>query len=173
MEEAAEEARRCMNCGCYSVNASDLANVMVALGAEIRTTGHTFQAQDLFSAMHAVDKLEPGELVTEVVIPKLPGYRTGYLKLRLRESVDFAVTSLAYAYKEQDGVIEDARLVAGGIAPIPVRLTAAEEVLKGKKPTAELAQEAFAAAMKDANPMAENAYKLQEVKAQIFQSLGL
>ena len=173
MEEAAEEARRCMNCGCYSVNASDLANVMVALGAEIRTTGHTFQAQDLFSAMHAVDKLEPGELVTEVVIPKLPGYRTGYLKLRLRESVDFAVTSLAYAYKERDGVIEDARLVAGGIAPIPVRLTAAEEVLKGKKPTAELAQEAFAAAMKGANPMAENAYKLQEVKAQIFQSLGL
>ena len=173
MEEAAEEARRCMNCGCYSVNASDLANVMVALGAEIRTTGHTFQAQDLFSAMHAVDKLEPGELVTEVVIPKLPGYRTGNLKLRLRESVDFAVTSLAYAYKEQDGVIEDARLVAGGIAPIPVRLTAAEEVLKGKKPTAELAQEAFAAAMQDANPMAENAYKLQEVKAQIFQSLGL
>ena len=67
------------------------------------------------------------------------------------------MTSLAYRYKEQDGVIEDARLVAGGIAPSPSRLTAAEEVLKGKKPTAELAQEAFAAAMKDANPMAENA----------------
>ena len=173
MEEAAEEARRCMNCGCYSVNASDLANVMVALGAEIRTTGHTFEAQEFFGAMHSVDKLEPGELVTEVVVPKMPGYRTGYLKLRLRESVDFAVTSLAYAYKEKDGVVEDARLVAGGIAPIPVRLTAAEEVLKGKKPTAELAQEAFAAAMKDANPMEENSYKLQEVKAQIFQSLGL
>ena len=39
MEEAAAEARRCMNCGCYSVNASDMANVMVALDAEIRTTG--------------------------------------------------------------------------------------------------------------------------------------
>ena len=49
----------------------------------------------------------------------MPGYRTGYLKMRLREAIDFAVTALAYAYKEEDGVIVDARLVAGGIAPVP------------------------------------------------------
>ncbi len=66
----------------------------------------------------------------------------------------------------------DARLVAGGIAPVPLRLTAAEQVLVGKKPTPALAEEAFKAAMKDACPMTENSYKLQEVKAQIFQSLG-
>ena len=102
----------------------------------------------------------------------MPGYRTGYLKMRLREAIDFAITALAYAYKEEDGVIVDARLVAGGIAPVPLRLTAAEQVLVGKKPTPALAEEAFKAAMKDACPMTENSYKLQEVKAQIFQSLG-
>ena len=152
MEEARAEAGRCMNCGCYSVNASDMATVMVALDAEIHTTEQTFKAADFFSVMHSVDQLKPGELVTEIQVPKMPGYRTGYLKMRLREAIDFAVTALAYAYKEEDGVIVDARLVAGGIAPVPVRLTAAEQVLIGKKKSAELAQEAFAAAMKDAQP---------------------
>ena len=172
MEEAAAEAHRCMNCGCYSVNASDMANVMLALEADICTTSKTIPASTFFSAMHSVELLEPGELVTEVQIPKMPGYRTGYLKMRLREAIDFAITALAYAYKEEDGVIVDARLVAGGIAPVPLRLTAAEQVLVGKKPTPVLAEEAFKAAMKDACPMTENSYKLQEVKAQIFQSLG-
>ncbi len=173
MEEAKAEAGRCMNCGCYSVNASDMANVMVALDAEIKTTGHVFQAAEFFSAMHSVDLLEPGELVTEITIPKLPGYRTGYLKMRLREAIDFAVTALAYAYKEENGVIVDAKLAAGGIAPIPVRLTAAEQVLIGKEKSKAVAEEAFAAAMKDACPMKENAYKLQEVKAQLIRSLEL
>ena len=172
MEEAAAEAHRCMNCGCYSVNASDMANVMLALDADICTTSKTIPASTFFSAMHSVELLEPGELVTEVQIPKMPGYRTGYLKMRLREAIDFAITALAYAYKEEDGVIVDARLVAGGIAPVPLRLTAAEQVLVGKKPTPALAEEAFKAAMKGACPMTENSYKLQEVKAQIFQSLG-
>lgn len=172
MEEAAAEAHRCMNCGCYSVNASDMANVMLALDADICTTSKTIPASTFFSAMHSVELLEPGELVTEVQIPKMPGYRTGYLKMRLRAAIDFAITALAYAYKEEDGVIVDARLVAGGIAPVPLRLTAAEQVLVGKKPTPALAEEAFKAAMKDACPMTENSYKLQEVKAQIFQSLG-
>ena len=172
MEEAAAEAHRCMNCGCYSVNASDMANVMLALDADICTTSKTIPASTFFSAMHSVELLEPGELVTEVQIPKMPGYRTGYLKMRLREAIDFAITALAYAYKEEGGVSVDARLVAGGIAPVPLRLTAAEQVLVGKKPTPALAEEAFKAAMKDACPMTENSYKLQEVKAQIFQSLG-
>lgn len=173
MEEAKAEAGRCMNCGCYSVNASDMANVMVALDAGIKTTGHQFKASEFFSVMHSVDLLEPGELVTEITIPKLPGYRTGYLKMRLREAIDFAVTALAYAYKEENGVIVDAKLAAGGIAPVPVRLTAAENVLIGQKKSLDLAEKAFAAAMKDASPMKENAYKLQEVKAQLIRSLEL
>ena len=151
----------------------DMANVMVALDAGIKTTGHQFKASEFFSVMHSVDLLEPGELVTEITIPKLPGYRTGYLKMRLRESIDFAVTALAYAYKEENGVIVDAKLAAGGIAPVPVRLTAAENVLIGQKKSLDLAEKAFAAAMKDASPMKENAYKLQEVKALLIRSLEL
>lgn len=171
LEEARGEAGRCMNCGCYSVNASDMANVMVALGGIIKTTGHEFTAEEFFGNMDPSGILEPGELITEIQIPKLAGYRTGYLKMRLREAIDFAVTALAYAYKEENGVITDARLAAGGIAPVPVRLTEAEKVMTGKVKSLELAEEAFALAVKDGNPMEENRYKLQELKAQLAHSL--
>lgn len=173
LEEARQEAGRCMNCGCYSVNASDMANVMVALGAKIKTTGHEFKAEEFFGNMDAAGILEPGELVTEIRIPKLKGYRTGYLKMRLRESIDFAVTALAYAYKEENGVIADVRLAAGGIAPVPVRLKEAEKVMIGQQRSGELAEKAFEQAVKDADPMKENRYKLQELKAQLVRSLEL
>ncbi len=172
-DQARDEAGRCMNCGCYSVNASDMANVMVALGATIKTTKHQFKAEEFFSSMHAVDLLEPGELVTEVCIPKWEGYRTGYSKLRVRDSIDFAITALAYAYKEKDGRIEDVRLAAGGIAPIPVRLTQAEQVLKGQEKSRALAVKAFEKATETAVPMKENHYKLQEIKTQMIRSLEL
>ena len=68
-------------------------------------------------------------------------------------------------------MIVDAKLAAGGIAPVPVRLTAAEQVLTGKKKRKEAAHEAFDAAMKDASPMRENAYKLQELRVQLERSL--
>ncbi len=172
MEEAMEEAGRCMNCGCYSVNASDMANVMVALEAVIKTTRHEFKAEGFFGNMDAAGSLEPGELVTEIRIPKWKGYRTGYMKMRLREAIDFAVTALAYAYKEEDGVITDVRLAAGGIAPVPVRLKGAEQVMIGKERSKELAEQAFEQVMKDAVPMKENRYKLQELKTQLVRSLG-
>ncbi len=171
LEEARGEAGRCMNCGCYSVNASDMANVMVALGGIIKTTGHEFTAEEFFGNMDPSGILEPGELITEIQIPKLAGYRTGYLKMRLREAIDFAVTALAYAYKEENGVITDVCLAAGGIAPVPVRLTEAEKVMTGKVKSLELVEEAFALAVKDGNPMEENRYKLQELKAQLARSL--
>lgn len=170
-DEARAEAGRCMNCGCYSVNASDMSPVLIALDAQIKTTSRVFKAEDFFSVMHSAEKLEPGEIVTEIIIPKHDGYRTGYLKMRLRESIDFAVTSLAYAYKEENGVIEDARLVAGGIAPVPVRLKAVEKLLEGKAKTDELAEAAAQLACAGAMPLKENRYKLQEMKVQIKKSL--
>lgn len=170
--EAKAEAGRCMNCGCYSVNASDMSPVLMALAARIQTTSRVYDAEDFFGAMHATDKLEAGEVVTEITIPKYEGCRTGYLKMRLRESIDFAVTSLAYVYKEEDGVIRDARLVAGGIAPVPIRLRAVEQLLIGKAVTKELAEEAAQLACAGAMPLKENTYKLQELKVQIMKSLG-
>ncbi len=170
-EDAKAEACRCMNCGCYSVNASDISNVLLALDATIRTTEKSIPVRTFFSAMDAKGLLNPGEIVTEIVVPKMSGYKTGYMKMRLRESIDFAITALAYAYKREGDKIVDARLAAGGIAPVPVRLDAVEALLKSSALTDDLIAKAADLAVADASPMKENAYKLVEIKTQIKRSL--
>lgn len=165
-EEARAEACRCMNCGCYSVNASDIANVLVALDGEIVTTEKTIPARGFFTTkLKAYDMLERGELVTAVNVPDMEGWVTGYHKDRLRDAIDFALVSLAYAYKLENGCIADISLVFGGVAPVPVKLDEVEALLRGKKPTKELAEEAGALAVKNAVPMSLNAYKVSAAKA--------
>ncbi|NMA00763.1 MAG: FAD-dependent oxidoreductase [Clostridiaceae bacterium] len=173
MAEAEKEARRCMSCGCYAVNASDLSPVLVALDAEIRTTDRVIEAETFFSELDASDVLSVGELITEIYVPKMKDYRTGYMKLRWRETIDFAVTSLAYAIKEDEGVIKDARLVAGGVAPIPLRLCEVESFIEGKLMTPELAEEAAELAVATyGHPLKESGYKLQTMKSQLVKALA-
>ncbi len=163
--EGCREAERCMNCGCYSVNASDLSPVMVALGAELVTNRRRIAAESFFTTeLKAYDLLEPGEVITEVVIPKKPGYVTHYEKFRLRDSIDFAMASMASAYKLKDGLIEDVSIVLGAVAPVPVRAKGAEELLRGAAPTPELAKRAAEAAAAGAFGIGHNDYKVQEIK---------
>lgn len=165
-EEGLAEAKRCMNCGCYSVNASDLSPVMVMMDANIKTScGRLIPAEEFFcSNLKAYANLEEGELITEIDLPVKEGYVSGYEKLRLRPSIDFAMTSLAWSYKMAGGKIEDARLVLGAVAPVPVRLAAVEELLKGKAPSEELASEAAELAVKGAEGIGHNEYKIDEIK---------
>ena len=172
-QEAAEaEARRCMNCGCYSVNASDISPVLVALDAEIKTTKKTLPAAELFTEKLKVkDMLDPDELVTEIDIPVREGVSAHYDKFRLRDSVDFAMVSLASAYELEGGIIKSARLVFGGVAPVPLRREAAESYLTGKAPTEETAEEAARIALEGAVPFEKNAYKVQVAMSLVKQSV--
>lgn len=168
MEEAEEEARRCMNCGCYSVNASDIANVLVALGGTVVTTKKTIPAVDFFTAkLKACDMLDKDEVVKAVEVPVLEGYKTGYIKDRLRPSIDFALCSLAFAYKLEDGAFTDVSLVLGGAAPVPVKLDMVEGFLTGRKPDAELAKEAGSLAVRDASGMSKNHYKVIDISVMV------
>ena len=172
-QEAAEaEAKRCMNCGCYSVNASDISPVLVALDAEIKTTKKILPAAELFTEKLKVkDMLDPDELVTEIDIPVRDGVSAHYDKFRLRDSVDFAMVSLASAYELEGGVIKSARLVFGGVAPVPLRREAAESYLTGKAPTEENAEEAARIALEGAVPFEKNAYKVQVARSLVKQSV--
>lgn len=166
LEEAQDEAGRCMNCGCYSVNASDISPVLVALDGKVITTKKEIAARDFFTTkLKAYDMLDQDELVTAVKLPDRPDYVTGYEKMRIREAIDFALVSLAYAYKLEDGKLVDVSLVMGGVAPIPVKLDEVEELLKGKTLSRELAEEAGALAVKDVIPMSMNHYKVNTARA--------
>ena len=167
-EEAAREAGRCMNCGCYSVNASDISPVLILLDAQIVTTKKTVRAADFFTThLKAVDMLDADELVTAVRFKIPEGYTTAYDKFRVREAVDFAIVSLAYAYRMKDGVIEDARIVLGGVAPVPMERKKVEAFLTGRKPEEGMAESAADLAVEGTTAMANNTYKIQEVRALI------
>ena len=170
-QEATDEAGRCMNCGCYSVNASDLTPVLLALDARIKTTERTLSAAELFTEhLKVEDKLNAGELVTEIEIP-LNGGISHYDKFRLRDSVDFAMVSLATNYVVKDGIIEKAAIVLGGVAPVPLRREKAEQALIGKAPTEENALAAAEAALNDADPFEKNAYKVDIAKSLLKDSV--
>jgi NADPH-dependent glutamate synthase beta subunit-like oxidoreductase/CO/xanthine dehydrogenase FAD-binding subunit len=168
-ETTAEEAGRCMNCGCYSVNASDLSPVMVMTDATIVTTkDRRIPAAEFFcTKLKAYANLEPGELIKFVEIPEMEGWQTGYKKMRLRPSIDFAIVSLAWGAKMKGGVIDDVRLVLGAVAPVPLRLEKVEAYLKGKTPSAEVAEKAAEMAVEGAQGIGENDYKIDEVKTYV------
>jgi CO/xanthine dehydrogenase FAD-binding subunit len=157
-----------MNCGCYSVNASDISPVLVALDAEIVTTKRIVDAADFFTTkLAASDMLDRDELLTAIRFDVPKGYVMKYDKFRVRKSIDFAIASLAYLYKLEQGVIEDVRLVLGGVAPVPLRREEAECVLIGQRPSPELGEKAAEAALQGSWAMTHNGYKKQVVRALI------
>jgi NADPH-dependent glutamate synthase beta subunit-like oxidoreductase/CO/xanthine dehydrogenase FAD-binding subunit len=172
-DECLFEAKRCMNCGCYSVNASDISPVLLALDAEIVTTKKTVSAADFFTEkLDARETLDCGELVQAIRFSIPPGYKTGYKKFRVRNALDFAIVSLAYLCKTESGKITDARLVLGGVAPVPLCRKEAASLMIGKSPSAELAEKVALAALEGAIAMKDNAYKIQEVKALVKEMMA-
>lgn len=173
------EASRCMNCGCLAVNPSDMANVLLASDAVIRTNLRTMTAGDLLTAHTRLsDTLKRGELILEAVVPcRTEGTVCGYDKFRLRKSIDFAVAALAYSYTLKDGVIESARIVLGAVSPIPLRRENAEQYLTGRRmpeeteKLAELAERAAERALEGALPLTDNAYKIDIAKTLVRRSL--
>ena len=168
-EAAEEEAKRCMNCGCYSVNASDISPALLLLDAEIVTTEKTVKAEEFFCEhLDTKDQLVPGEVVREIVLKPDPEAVTHYEKFRLRKSIDFAIVSLATSYKPGG---RDIRLVLGGVAPVPVELKNVEAFLAGKELSDEVIAAASEMALEGALPIRNNEFKLQEVRVMIKRFL--
>lgn len=166
-----EEAKRCFNCGCLAVNPSDVATVLTAMDAEIVTSKRREPIGEMMKKSHC-RLVEEDEIVTEIRIPACAkDYRIGYDKFRVRDSHDFAVVSVASACKVQDGVVTDARIVLGAVAPIPLRAKEAEAYIIGKAVTGELAAEAAEIALQGALPLSKNGYKVQIAKTLVRNSL--
>jgi 4-hydroxybenzoyl-CoA reductase subunit beta len=122
---------------CWAVQSSDLAPVMVALGAKLKFVSVAGERMIEAKALYNHDGIDylhkrPDELLTEIYLPPADGTRATYLKLRRRGSFDFPVLGVAAAVKTaKDGTIENARVVLGGIAPAPLDVSEAAELLAG------------------------------------------
>lgn len=143
---------------CWAVSSSDLAPVMVAVGAKIRLVGpegeRTVAAGELYRD-DGMDHLTkgPAEVITEVVVPPLDGVRAGYRKLRRRGSIDFPILGVAAALRFDEDRCSEARIVLGAVASAPLRVPAAEEILVGEPWSEGLVERAADAAGKAVRPM--------------------
>ncbi len=173
-EQVEFEANRCFNCGCVAVTPSDLAPVLVALGAQIKTTRRTLGAGAFFKARLAGSTvLEPGELVEEIRIPLAKAAaRQAFSKFRIRKSIDFPIVSVAAAVASEQGTVTEARIAMGAVAPVPVRAAKAEAYLSGKALTEETAREAAALAVAECIPLSRNDYKVTVLKALVARALS-
>ena len=174
-EEAVRgEACRCFNCGCLAVNPSDMANMLYAYGARVRTSLRELDGAVFFAGSTRVkDILKPGEIVLEIVVPKPePGTVAVYDKYRVRKSIDFAVLAVAGTYRLEDGLVKEISLVLGAVAPIPMKMTEAENYLRGKTLNEETAREAAEIALRHAIPLEMNGYKIEMAKVMVRRFLG-
>jgi xanthine dehydrogenase YagS FAD-binding subunit len=165
---------------CLIVHPSDTAPALVALNAEVRIVGPAGERivpLDRFFILPSVNVtkenvLEANEIVTDISIPAPPtGMRSGYRKVRGRASWDFALTSLATAIAVSGGRVAQARLVLGGVAPVPWRLEAVEKVIVGKRLDPKLVAQAAETAAEGADPLAKNGYKVTLVRGVVTEVL--
>ena len=166
--------------GCFSVHASDLAPPLIALGVRvtlISPTGERVLPLEQFFAgperdVQRENVLADDEVLTAVTLPPLElSWKGTYLKARERTAGDFPLVSVAVGYALDAGAIQHARVVLGGVAPIPWRSPQAEAVLTGQSPSPELAALAAEAALTVAQPLRHNAFKLDIARALIARAI--
>jgi xanthine dehydrogenase YagS FAD-binding subunit len=165
---------------CRIVHPSDTAPALVAYEAEARLRSPRGERQvplQAFFTMPAVDVerenlLEEDEILVSVFIPAPPpGTRALYVKIRERVSFDFALASVAAVLTFEGDTCTRARIVLGGVAPIPWRCQAAEPVLVGQPLDDALISRAAEAALDGAAPLSKNRYKIPLVMGTIRRTL--
>ena len=154
----------------YIVHPSDTAPALLALGAEVKIAGPAGEKtlpMEKFFVLPSVDYkreniLSPGEIVTEISVP-IPksGSKGFHHKVRERLAWDHAIVAVDTIVESSGGVVRDARVVMGGVAPIPWRAAKAETFLRGKRMDEATARQAGEIALEGAKPLKDNSYKVR------------
>jgi xanthine dehydrogenase YagS FAD-binding subunit len=165
---------------CIATYPGDFAQSLIALEATVTVAGSSGVRTIPFAALHrlpgatpnAETVLAPGDLITGFNVPAGPWTRRSlYLKIRDRQSYEFALTSAAVAIDMVGSKVREARIALGGVATIPWRSREAEDVLAGKTLTETVAEAAARAAFADARPRVHNAFKVALGQAALVRAL--
>ena len=165
---------------CIATHPSDMCVAMAALEAVIHVEGPKGKRAIAFADFHKLpgdtphieNALEPGELVTYVVLPKpVEGAKSTYLKLRDRASYEFALASAAIVVRVEGGHIRYIRVAMGGVGTKPWRSHEAEAALMGKAANAATFKAAAEAALAKAKPQKDNAFKVELARRCLVRSL--
>lgn len=144
---------------CMAVSSTDMAPALIALGARVRLVSRSGEREVLLADLYNNDGLDyinrkPNEILAEVMLDSLYGWRSTYWKLRRRGSFDFPVLSVAASARITNaGIVEDARIVIGSAASRPLLATEAAKFLVGRLLNADSIAEAAVLAARIAKPL--------------------
>lgn len=164
----------------YIVHPSDTAPALVALDAKFRIAGpageRVVQAADFFT-LPQKDATKENDLAADEVLvavqlpPTHPDRRSTYNKVMDREAWTHAIVSAAVVLDMDNDICRRARLVLGGVAPAPWRLSSVERLLTGQRITPELAAKAGESAIVGAQKLSKNGYKVPMTKALVRRTV--
>jgi xanthine dehydrogenase YagS FAD-binding subunit len=167
---------------CIATHPSDLAVALVALDAVVHTQGpsgpRAIPIDDFFllpgDTPQREHPLDHGELIVAIEVPALPvARRSLYLKLRDRQSYEFALASVAVALRVDDGAVGEVRLALGGVATKPWRARRAEQLLVGQPATRERFAFAAREELAPAAPRGMNAFKVELAQRAVVRALEM
>ncbi|TPJ34700.1 xanthine dehydrogenase family protein subunit M [Mesorhizobium sp. B2-5-13] len=167
---------------CIATHPSDFCVPLVALDAVVEIEGKEGRRHVTLEEFHRLPGdtpqretvLEPGELIVAVRLPAEAASfaaHARYLKVRERTSYAFAVVSAAAALFVDRGKIRGARLALGGVAAKPWRARSAEAVLLGADADEASFVRAADAALADASPSGDNAFKIELARRIVVRAL--
>ncbi|HEX6817905.1 MAG TPA: FAD binding domain-containing protein, partial [Ktedonobacterales bacterium] len=145
--------------GCYAVSSCDTAPVLIALDAMVRIAARDGERVVPVSALYHDDGIHPvrlreDEVLCDVTVPSLAdGWRSTYLKYRVRGSFDFPIVGVAVAARFEGDRCTQACVVLQAVATHPVALPAVDEMLRNQRWTPELLDAAAEEAYRAAHPM--------------------
>jgi xanthine dehydrogenase YagS FAD-binding subunit len=169
---------------CVATHPSDLCVALVALDAVVEIEGKKGRREIPLEAFHRLPgdqpdretMLEAGEMIVAVRLPADAARfatHARYLKVRDRTSYAFAIVSAAAALRIEKGIVAQARVAIGGVALKPWRAREAEQILIGARPGSALFARAATAALADAKPSGDNAFKIELARRVVTRALAL
>ena len=167
----------------YIVHPSDLAPMLLALGATVSVTGaagkRVIPLDKFFTLpsegnIRRENVLKNDDIITQINVPASAlAAKSTYLKFKERDSLDFALASAAVALSlGPNDAVRESRIVLGGVAPVPWRVPAAERFLAGKKLTPDVLAETAKIALAEAKPLEKNAYKVPLAQTLVRRALA-
>lgn len=168
-------------------SASRLAPALITLGAQIRVAGPDPEAAqlldlaDLYRTPTIEDQretvLQPGQLVTHIILPPHGNRLSAAFEVRHGEGPDQPLAAAAVSLQVLAGVVQDARVVLGQVAPTPWVSSRAAQALRGRTLNEQTADAAGHAAVSGATALSRNEYKIQlaqvAVRRAVLKAAGL
>jgi xanthine dehydrogenase YagS FAD-binding subunit len=160
--------------GCYAVSPTDTGVALSALNASVVTTKQTLTMDKFFVETAPANTLAVGELIKEIDVPTpAAGSKSAFVKMAIRDSIDFSIASAAVWYTPASGAVSDCRIYMGGVYQTPRRSSAAETALKGQSISATTATTVGQASVSDASAMTMNSYKKNLASVAVARALQL